>query len=279
MINEEKELLDAIEYSMFMSPGIEGVMEKYQHEYLRGYITPTIDHVESNKVGIARIPEELVEKTIQEVINDFMQYGVKSVGWVYSPQTKPSNLAEKLEEFGFKIEIPVWGMKRPIEEEMVIKVVEEFDFKSYFKNEAIDILKEKEMLRMGEKAYGFPVGAGDVYLLNIESSRNLDYTLYIAYEKEEGKPVAFSAITYVPDTDVARLSGAATLPEYRKKGIYSSMLKLRYDQAKRDGFNHLIIQALEATSAPIAAKYGFKKVCELPIYAWKSQQKDDSLFL
>ena len=97
------------------------------------------------------------------------------------------------------------------------------------------------------------------------------YTIYVAYEKEENKPVAFGFISYVPNTKCAVLNGAATLPKFRKRGIYSAMLKKRYEQAKGDGIEHLIIQAKEATSAPIATKNGFEKVCELPVYVWRTE--------
>ena len=49
------------------------------------------------------------------------------------------------------------------------------------------------------------------------------------------------------------------------------MLKKRYDQAKEDGIEHLVIQAKEGTSAPIAAKSGFEQVCELPLYVWRAE--------
>ncbi len=272
MLEEEQGILDAIEYSPFMYSGVEGVMEVYEHRYVKGIITPSIATVELNKVGMARIPDNAVEETIEEVVNYFSKQGVNSIGWMLSPQSLPKNLASKLEDFGFQIEIPVWGMTRSIEEQLEISVSDEFEFQFYNNEEAIDQLKREEVLRMGEKAYGFPEGAGIVYRLLFEGLKTDKFSLYVAYEKEENKPVAYSAIFYIPETKIARLSGAATLQEYRGKGIYSGMLKLRYDQAKRDGIENLVLQAMEATSAPIAAKYGFKKVCELPYYVWKIEK-------
>ena len=269
MTEEEQEILDAIEYSPFMYSGVEGVMEVYDHKYVKGIITPSMNTVELNKVGMARIPEEAVEDTIKEVIYYYSKQGVKSVGWILSPQTRPQDLSYRLEDYGFQVEIPVWGMSRSTDEQLEISVTDEFDFIAYNDEEAIDQLKQEEILRMGEKAYGFPEGAGTVYRLLFEGLKTNKFTLYVTYEKEKEKPVAYSAIFYIPDTNIARLSGAATLQEYRGKGIYSGMLKLRHEQAKRDGIRHLVLQAMEKTSAPIAAKYGFRKVCELPYYVWR----------
>ena len=96
--------------------------------------------------------------------------------------------------------------------------------------------------------------------------------MYVAYDKKNNEPVAFGAITSIPDTKIAVLNGAATLPEYRKRGIYSSFLKIRYELAKSKGIEHLIIQAKEESSAPIAAKNGFEKVCELAFYVWRAEK-------
>jgi len=52
------------------------------------------------------------------------------------------------------------------------------------------------------------------------------------------------------------------------------MLKIRYEKAKRDNKSNLILQAKEATSAPIAAKNGFKKICDLAIYVWKKELQE-----
>ena len=79
MIEEEQKILDAIEYSPFMYSGVEGVMEVYDHEYVKGIITPSMNTVELNKVGMARIPENAIEKTIKEVLDYFSNQGVNSI--------------------------------------------------------------------------------------------------------------------------------------------------------------------------------------------------------
>ncbi len=59
---------------------------------------------------------------------------------------------------------------------------------------------------------------------------------------------------------IAQLSGAATHPNYRKQGLYTSMLALRCQMALDKGIDVLYVHADQETSSPILAKYGFTVV-------------------
>ncbi len=274
MTNKEKEILDAIEYSMFMYPGIEGVLDEYKHDSIKGYVCPAVDYEEYNRVGMSRLTEEQTEEAIKEVLSHYKSLGLTSVGWLLSPQSQPSNLEKRLVDSGFKKEIPILGMVRSTAEKLEINMTDEFEIKKYEEEEAIKLLKNPEIQYVYEKAYGTPEGASQIMNYVGDMFRDINYTIYVAHDKKTDKPVAFGAISYVPNTNCAVLNGAATLPEYRKRGIYSTLLQLRYDQAKNDGIEHLLIQAKEETSAPIAAKNGFEKVCEIPMYVWRAEKTE-----
>lgn len=270
----DQNLLDAIEYSIYMYGEVEGVVEKFKHDFLKGMIWKGIDFEEYNQVGMSRLPEDKVEEAIREVISTYTNLGLTKIGWFVSPQSQPSNLTNYLEKHGFTKEIPAWGMTRSIQELLDITVTDEFEFREYNVNEVIALFDNADFRKMIEQSYGMPEGSADILKLGFAIALHLDYTAYIAYDKETNKPVAFSGIVYIPDTNIALLGGAATLPDYRKRGIYSSMLKKRYERAKQDNKSHLILQAKEATSAPIAAKFGFKKVCDLEIYVWRKNPEE-----
>jgi hypothetical protein len=272
--DDKQEIIDAIESSVYMYQEVEGVMAKYKHEFLNGYIWKDIDFEEYNQVGMSRLPDDQVEDAIQEVIKTYSDIGLTRIGWFVSPQTKPDNLSEYLEKNGFKKDIPVWGMFRSVSEPLDISITDEFEFKQYSVHDVMNLFNDPDFCSMVEQSYGMPEGSSAVFRLGIAIASHLEYTSIIAYEKETNKPIGFGAIVYVPNTNIALLGGAATLPEYRKRGIYSSMLKIRYEKAKQDKKSHLILQAKEATSAPIAAKNGFKKVCDLAIYVWKKELQE-----
>lgn len=272
MKDAKQEIIDAIEFSMYMVEGVEGVYEKVQFNNLSGYICPTVDFEEFNQVGMSRLEESQVDDTIKQVIKHYTSSGLTKFAWIVSPQSKPSNLIEKLESHGFEKEIPVLGMYRPIEKKLEIDVTDEFEFKEYSLDETLKKFEDPEFCRMSERAYGMPEGAVDIMKLMSSAFQGLEYTTFVAYDKVNNNPVGVSAIAYLPGTNVCLLGGAATLPEYRGRGVYSAMLKLRHEKAKKDGKKNLIIQAKEATSAPIAVKNGFEQVCELPFYVWRKEQ-------
>jgi hypothetical protein len=272
--SKEHELLDAIEYSLYMYPGVEGVCEEYKHELIKGYCCPIVDHANYNRVGMARLSEDQVDQGIKDVINYFTSRGVKNIGWNLSPQSKPENLIEKLQEFGFEKKTPHIGMALSTSEELNIDGTDEFIIKKYEEDDAVNMFKELEIQEILEKAFRLPEGGARVFGMLSGMFKDIDFLMYVAYDKETNEAIAYSSMSTVPNTKFAILNGAATLPEYRKKGIYTTMLKLRQERARKKGIEYLIIQAVENTSAPIAAKNGFKKICVLPIYTWNAEKSD-----
>ncbi len=66
------------------------------------------------------------------------------------------------------------------------------------------------------------------------------------------------------------LSGAATLPEYRGRRIYSTLLKHRLAAARDRGFHLAAIDA-GPMSKRVVAKYGFKEYGTVKVYGWMPQ--------
>jgi N-acetylglutamate synthase-like GNAT family acetyltransferase len=71
---------------------------------------------------------------------------------------------------------------------------------------------------------------------------------------------------YLPDQPIALLLSAATLPAFRGYGIYTSLVARRLADARQDGIDAAIIQAVRATSAPICRKLGFVEIAPLDLY-------------
>lgn len=72
----------------------------------------------------------------------------------------------------------------------------------------------------------------------------------------DGMPVSSAWIYYHPGTQFADLWGGATLPAYRGRGVYSSLLAARTQEARQRGFRFLTIDA-SPMSRPIVTKHGF----------------------
>lgn len=259
MSHSDAEIINAIEDSMFMYKGIKDQVEVFHHKYMKGYFCKNLNTEEFNKVGLANIPDEEVDQTIREIISFYKSIKKSRIRWSITSKTNPKDLGDHLLRHGFKKEYPVWGMVRSIKDDLNIKENNNFEIREI----DTDVLDVKGILRMVEKAYGLRRGAGRVVKKMMMSMEDLTRHIYIAYDNKKNKPVAFASLVYVPDTKIALFASAATLPKYRNQGIYSQMLKTRYEQAKSDGIQNLIIQAHETTSAPIASKYGFTKISEI----------------
>jgi ribosomal protein S18 acetylase RimI-like enzyme len=92
---------------------------------------------------------------------------------------------------------------------------------------------------------------------------------YVAYTKKNNTPAGFASMIIKKELpNIGYLSGAGTDVEYRKKGIYTSLLTGRIQEAKRIGLEYLITDAEEKTSAPILEKHGFSFIEKFEIYRY-----------
>lgn len=85
--------------------------------------------------------------------------------------------------------------------------------------------------------------------------------VYIAFH--DGQPAAFSAMEVHEDLPVIRISGGATDPVFRGKGLYKAMVNERLEEARKLNKGYLVVQAKVETSAPILKRLGFREVCTL----------------
>ena len=90
--------------------------------------------------------------------------------------------------------------------------------------------------------------------------------VYLAYVEGVDTPVATAGMLYMPDQPIALLLSSATLPDFRGYGIYTSLTARRLADARQDGIEAAVIQAVRTTSAPICRKLGFVEIAPLEMY-------------
>jgi GNAT superfamily N-acetyltransferase len=78
---------------------------------------------------------------------------------------------------------------------------------------------------------------------------------YMAYADDV--PACAAWIRFHPGTQFASLWGGSTLPAYRRRGLYTAVLSVRAQEARRRGYRFLTIDA-SPMSRPIVAKHGFQ---------------------
>ena len=250
----------AIESSLQVYPTVSGLSEDLGVKGVRGRVTD-LSHPLANLVGMADIAPEDVAATLKMVRNRYSG-GRKAYGWVTGPLTRPHDLGGRLAASGLIKEDELAGMVLT-DLTVPIAVDPSIDIREGTLHEA------QAASGMMARAYGMPEDVARFFnvLLAMTDSK-VKNSGYFAFLDGGSEPVGWSYLVYLPDSPIVLLGGAATLPEHRGRGIYSALVAKRLADAYASGRRAAVIQAVRSTSAPIAAKLGFREVCALEFYAW-----------
>lgn len=90
-----------------------------------------------------------------------------------------------------------------------------------------------------------------------------EITLFLAFDGS--KPVGCGMASFV--NNIAGLYWGGVLPEYRRKGIGTTLTQYRMNFAKQKGFKSIYAQNM-TPSIGYYQKIGFKPVGALPLYVW-----------
>ena len=267
MSSAEDTLIAAIESSLQVYPPVSGLSEDLAVKGVRGRVTD-LSHPLANLVGMADIAPDAVDATLKMVRNRYSR-GRKAYGWVTGPLTRPHDLGARLVASGLVKEDEMAGMvltdlASPIAVDPKIEIRE------------ATLHDAQAASGMMARAYDMPEEVARFFnvLLAMTDSK-VKNRGYFAYVDGATEPVGWSYLVYLPDSSIVLLGGAATLPEHRGRGIYSALVAKRLADARADGRSAAVIQAVRSTSAPIAAKLGFREVCGLEFYAWEGAPHQD----
>jgi GNAT superfamily N-acetyltransferase len=267
MTVSEADLTFAVESSLQVYPPVSGLSEDLGVKGVRGRVTD-LSHPLANLVGMADIASDDVDATLKMVRNRYSR-GRKAYGWVTGPLTKPHDLGARLVASGLVKADEMAGMVLT-DLAVPIAVDPRIEIREATLHEA------QAASEMMARAYGMPEEVARFFnvLLAMTDSKVRNRG-YFAYLDGGSDPVAWSYLVYLPDSPIVLLGGAATVPEHRGRGIYSALVAKRLADARADGRSSAVIQAARSTSAPIAAKLGFREVCGLEFYAWEGAPHQD----
>ncbi len=254
-------LLEAIETSFFIYPELPRLVERLPVPGVRGRVTP-LSHPLLNLVGAAALDEHNVDDAIRRVHAIFAARH-KAYGWVTGPYSTPADLGARLLGAGLTRAEDLAGMaltdlSRPVAAHpgVCVREVTAADFRAHG-----DLLAN---------SYGLPADVA-IFLgdLLARARGAVKLRAYFAFLDDLAQvPIAFSTLLYLPDSPIVLLGGAATLPEHRGHGVYSGMVARRLADARADGAQAAVVQAVRATSAPICARLDFAELSALEMFAW-----------
>ena len=90
-------------------------------------------------------------------------------------------------------------------------------------------------------------------------------SVYVAYVADQPAAIAW---TYFPHGQFATLFAGSTISEYRKQGLYTSLLERRLQEIRERGYRYAVVEA-GSMSKPIVAKHGFQQLTTVYDFEWK----------
>jgi len=95
-------------------------------------------------------------------------------------------------------------------------------------------------------------------------------SIYVAYA--DGQPACSGWVYFEANGHFATLWGGSTMPDYRRRGLYTAVLAARVQEAIRRGYRFLTIEA-SPMSRPIVARHGFRLLTYAHACEWKASQE------
>jgi GNAT superfamily N-acetyltransferase len=253
----ERDLVDAIESTLFIYPSVPGLSQDLGIPGLRGRLTK-VSHSLANLCGDARFSEREADSLIAKVKH---RYGDLAFGWITGPSTRPVDLPARLEAAGFHNVDSIAGMALT---DLALPI--EVSPRARVREVSWQVAVENSELMA--RAYGLPTEVMRVFNEIIAAtSDRIKARAYVASLDDDDAIAAWSSLVYVPNSSTVVLGGAATLKAYRGQGLYTALVARRLADARADGRTAAVIQGDRRTSAPICAKLGFRELCGLEFYA------------
>ena len=163
--------------------------------------------------------------------------------WKYYSHDEPADLPERLVAAGLE----------PEAEEAVLVA------------EATSIPPPSSDVELREEPEVFSELAARVFGRRQGSSLPEHAVSVVAYV--DGEPVSGGRVDLEPGVEFAGLYGGATLPEFRRRGLYRATVGRRAELARQHGYRYLYVDALP-TSRPILERLGFVAITTTTPYTF-----------
>ena len=217
-------------------------------------------HPGSNYVRLANWSAEEADQRIRETQEWYKSKGL-GIQWTVGPFDTPADLGERLERHGF-----VKAGDQALMARFGLDDLDDIPVNPDI--EVIDLNKAphlwEESLQINARAFQWPhdqtVNEREGWFEDLGSEPIRSVMALV-----DGKPVA-DAHLYLQN-GIAYLGGAATLPEFRNRKIYSTLLRRRLKMARGEGYEVALIHA-EPMSRRVVSRFGFETYALYDVYGW-----------
>jgi hypothetical protein len=194
---------------------------------------------------------------------DFYAGRGEAVEWKLHGHDEPANLPDLLRAAGFEPEeqetvviglaAPLAAADRPLPEGVRLREV--------------SARADLDRIAVMESAVWNADRSHLAAMLEEELTADPDGTTVIVAEAPSGEVICAGWVRYVRDTSFATLWGGSTLPQWRRRGVYTAVLRHRAALALARGFTHLQVDASD-DSRPILQRLGFVAVTTTTPYVF-----------
>lgn len=213
-------------------------------------------------IVFTNLPEDDLDHVIAEQVAYFDALGLEFEWKVYG-HDRPGTLGEHLLRNGFE--------EDEIESVMVLDLDRDhglLERSSLWEVRRIDDRSGLHAIAaVFEAVRGVPFHDFEQFASELE--QNPEYVSFFVAEVN-GIPVSTARVTFTPDSDFAGLWGGSTHPDYRGRGLYTSLVAARAQEARRRGRRYLVVDAGQM-SAPILRHLGFKEITTARAYTRRPQ--------
>lgn len=232
-------------------------MQREETSHLVRHISPSGEGV----IIYSNLNSTNVEEVIREQIAHFGNIG-RDFRWVVYRHDTPANLKDRLLAHGFRAEDPDAIMVLDIKDvsPALLEPIHYDVQRINDPNKIDDVLTIRR--HVWQSDYSSTAQSLSKRLIDAPHSLGL----YVAYV--DGKPVSTAQISFYQQGQFAGLVHAATLPGYRGRGLYTTLVAIRVQEAMRRGIRFLDADA-SPMSRPIIEKLGFQWLTEAHSCGWR----------
>lgn len=193
---------------------------------------------------------------ISSTVREAREAGSAGLCWWTRPSTSPGCTARLLAESGFRVCEEVEVLAFDLGDEAGLPDLEPPA------GLEVEPVRDMEGLRvfhrLGAEVFGFPEPSEDELAGYTAGMGGVDTDAPVLsfLARIGGEPVAAAGIGVVEG--VGRMWGAATLPEFRRRGAYSALVLERCRAARACGAEVALVKARSCTSGPILRRAGFR---------------------
>lgn len=225
--------------------------------------------IHDNCVIYSDVADASVDAAIDEQIAYFGEHG-RDFEWKLFDHDPPVTLAERLIAHGFEPDTP---------ETVLVADLAELGHPVIL-GEGISArrIDRAEMLADVIRIQDMVWGEDHDWLVDVLSRemRTAARNIHILVAEHDGLPIACSWMRIHPGTRFASLWGAATLPKYRGRGAYRSLVDWHLKEARQMGVQYVCVDA-NGSSKPILERVGFRSLVGVRGYLWRGPTQPEAV--